>query len=310
MSGPPTTSRTGLLLITLAALSWGTIGIAVSMLYAVAETNPFSVGFLRLMIAAPALLLLCRWMVGPGFWRVQRAHLLPMTMIGVAFAGYQIAYFAAIPRLGVAAAVMINICSAPVFTAVLAAIFLGERLNWAIGLALLGAITGTALLVGGAPQAGDPREIWLGALLALSAGFCYSLVALGGRVVAPHYHPLQPIALAFSLGALLLLPPALIGGLVLSYPPTGWLLLLYLGLVPTALAYGLYLRGLRSVPATVAAILSLLEPLGSTALAVLLLGERLGSLAIGGASLLLASMALLYLRRTRPDENIQPATSS
>jgi drug/metabolite transporter, DME family len=310
MPEPQTRSRTGLGLITLAALSWGTIGIAVSMLYAVATTNPFSVGFLRLLIAAPALLLLCRWMVGPGFWRVQRGHLLPMTLIGVAFAGYQIAYFAAIPRLGVAAAVMINICSAPVFTAVLAAIFLNERLNWAIGLALVGAITGTALLVGGAPQTSTMGELWLGAALALSAGFCYSLVALGGRVVAPHYHPLQPIALSFTLGALLLLPPALLGGLVLSYPPAGWLLLLYLGLVPTALAYGLYLRGLRTVPATVAAILSLLEPLGSTALAVLLLGERLGHLAIAGAALLLASMALLYLRQARPDEISQPVTSN
>jgi drug/metabolite transporter, DME family len=300
-------SREGLLLITLAALSWGTIGIAVSLLYGVAATNPFSVGFLRLLIAAPALLLLCRWMVGPGFWRVRRAPLLPMALIGVAFAGYQLCYFAAIPRLGVAAAVMINICSAPVFTAVLAAIFLGERLTWAIALALTGAITGTALLVGGAPQASGASELWLGAALALGAGFCYSLVALGGRAVAPHYHPLQPITLAFSLGALLLLPPALAGGLVLSYTPVGWLLLFYLGLVPTAFAYGLYLRGLRTVPATVAAILSLLEPLGSTALAVLLLGERLGALAIVGAGLLLASMALLYLRRARPAEADQPA---
>jgi len=81
---------------------------------------------------------------------------------------------------------------------------------------------------------------------------------------------------------------------VLSYPPVGWLLILYLGLVPTALAYALYLRGLRSVPATVSAIITLLEPLGSTVLAVLLLGERLTALGLLGAALLLASMALLY----------------
>jgi DME family drug/metabolite transporter len=116
-------------------------------------------------------------------------------------------------------------------------------------------------------------------------------------VVAPHYHPLQPITLAFSLGALLLLPSALASGLVVSYPPTGWLLLIYLGVVPTALAYGLYLRGLRSVSATVAAILSLIEPLGSTLLAILLLGEQLSGSALIGMLLLLCSMILLYLRR-------------
>jgi DME family drug/metabolite transporter len=282
-----------MLLIAIAAFSWGTIGIAVSLLYSAAETNPFSIGLLRLLIAAPALLLMSRALLGPQFLRVQRRHLPAMILIGVAFAGYQLCYFAAIPRLGVAAAVMINICSAPLFTAVLAAIFLRERLSAATVLALAGAVAGTALLVGGAPLASGPA-LWAGAALALGAGFCYSLVALAGKVVAPFYHPLQPITIAFTLGAILLVAPALAGGLVPDYSPTGWLLLLYLGLVPTALAYGLYLRGLGLVPATVAATITLLEPLGSTLLAVLLLGERLTALGVVGAALLLASMGLLY----------------
>lgn len=294
MGETPVSTRAGLTFVGLAALIWGTIGVAVSLLYALAATNPFSIGFLRLLIAAPALLLASRLMVGPGFWRVQRPHLLVMALIGAAFAGYQLCYFAAIPRLGVAAAVMINICSAPIFTALLAGFFLRERLYWLTGMALVGAIGGTALLVGGAPTSSGPA-LWIGAALALGAGFCYSLVVLGSRVVAPHYHPLQPITMAFTLGAIVLLPPALASGLVVEYPPAGWGLLFYLGLAPTAFAYVLYLRGLRTVPATAAAIVSLLEPLGSTALAVLLLGERLGPAGIAGAALLLASMAVLYL---------------
>ncbi|MGQ9928329.1 MAG: DMT family transporter [Chloroflexaceae bacterium] len=286
--------RAGLACVGLAALIWGTIGVAVSLLYALAATNPFSIGFLRLLIAAPALMLASRLMVGPAFWRVQRPHLLVTALIGAAFAGYQLCYFAAIPRLGVAAAVMINICSAPIFTALLARFLLRERLYWLNAMALVGAIGGTVLLVDGTP-ASSGSALWIGAALALGAGFSYSLVVLGSRVVAPHYHPLQPITMAFTLGAVVLLPPALASGLVVAYPPTGWALLFYLGLAPTAFAYVLYLRGLRTVPATAAAIVSLLEPLGSTMLAVLLLGERLGPGGIVGAALLLASMALLYL---------------
>lgn len=297
----------GLTLITLASLTWGTIGVAVSLLYGVAATNPFSVGLLRLLIAAPALLLMSRALLGADFLRVERRHLPAMALIGAAFAGYQLCYFAAIPRLGVAAAVMINICSAPIFTAVLASLFLRERLEPATLLALVGAVAGTAMLVGGAPQASG-AALWSGTALALGAGLCYSLVALGGKLVAPFYHPLQPITIAFTLGALLLLPPALAGGLVLSYPPAGWMLLLYLGLVPTALAYGLYLRGLGLVPATVAATVTLLEPLGSTLLAVLLLGERLAPLGIAGAALLLASMALLYRGQGPERRQAQPAS--
>jgi DME family drug/metabolite transporter len=306
MSEHQSERRTGLILISIASLTWGTIGIAVSLLYATAATNPFSVGLLRLLIAAPALLLMSRALLGAGFWRVQRRHLPAMALIGAAFAGYQLCYFAAIPRLGVAAAVMINICSAPIFTAVLAGLFLRERLEGPTLIALAGAIAGTALLVGGAPQASGPA-LWSGAALALGAGFCYSLVALGGKLVAPFYHPLQPITVAFTLGALLLLPPALAGGLALSYPPVGWALLLYLGLVPTALAYGLYLKGLGLVPATVAATVTLLEPLGSTVLAVLLLGERLAPIGLAGAALLLASMALLYRRQGTGDRRQGPA---
>lgn len=296
MDGARTGAREGLTQVALAALVWGTIGVAVSTLYGVSATNPVSIGLLRLVVAAPALLLLSRVMVGPDFWRVQRRHLPAMAVIGAAFAGYQLCYFAAIPLIGVAAAVMINICSAPVFTAVLAGLVLRERLTWATIAALVGSISGTALLVGGAPAAAGPNLL-AGAALALGAGFCYSLVALAGRAVAPHYHPLQPITVAFTFGALLLLPSALAGGLVLSYPPIGWALLVYLGVVPTALAYALYIRGLRTVSATAAAIVTLLEPLGSTVLAVLLLGERLTAFGAVGAALLLASMALLYLGR-------------
>lgn len=290
----PSTAAGGMALITLAAFTWSTIGVAVDLLYGLAETNPLSVGLLRLLLAAPAMLIACRLVVGRGCLRIERRHLAVMALIGAAFAGYQICYFAAIPRLGVATAVLINICSAPVITALLARAVLGERLTPTVLAAMAGAVLGTALLVGGAPEAASQSDLLIGAALAFGAGICYSVVGLGSRAVAPHYHPLQPLAVAFSLGALLLLPMALAGGLILSYPPAGWGLLIYLGVVPTALAYVFYLRGLRSVPATVAATVSLLEPLGSTLLAVVLLGERLGGTAIIGAALLLASMGLLY----------------
>jgi drug/metabolite transporter, DME family len=285
-----------MLLIALAALTWGTIGIAVDLLYRVAPaTNALSIGFLRLAIAVPPLLLLSRLLAGRGFLRFARRDALALLTIGAAFAAYQVCYFAAISRIGVAVAVLINICSAPVFIALLASVLLQERLNRATLLALLGATGGTALLVGAAPQTGASGALLTGAALALGAGFAYALVAVAARSIAARYHPVQPIAAAFTLGALLLLPFALAQGLVLVYPLAGWLLLLHLGVLPTALGYALYLAGLRTTPATASAVLVLLEPLISALLALLLLQERLAPLGWLGASLLLGSMALLYL---------------
>ncbi|MCS6888203.1 DMT family transporter [Chloroflexus sp.] len=283
-------------MVVIAALTWGTIGVAVGWLYRVAETNSLSIGFLRLLLSAPVLLITARLLAGPQAFRIQPRHRWTLALIGGAFAGYQVAYFAAIPYLGVAAAVLINICSAPIFTALLARVFLGERLRPSTWLAVGGAVLGAGLLVGGAPQVHSMSDLFIGAALALTAGFSYSLVVLGARLIAANYHPVVPVALSFALGALLLLPAALTTGLVIDYPPLGWFVLLYLSIVPTALAYALYVRGMRSVRATTAATITLLEPLGSALLAILLLGERFTATGMIGAALLIASIVVIARR--------------
>jgi DME family drug/metabolite transporter len=75
--------------------------------------------------------------------------------------------------------------------------------------------------------------------------------------------------------------------------------LLYLGVVPSALAYALFFAGLRTVPGAVASIVTLLEPLTATALATTFLGERLAPAALAGGVLVLAAVAGLYVRRLR-----------
>src|SRR5262249_25481326 len=57
----------------------------------------------------------------------------------------------------------------------------------------------------------------------------------------------------------------------------GWPWLLYLGGIATAGAYAMYTVGLRHVPASVAGVTTLLEPLTATILGVALFGERLGA---------------------------------
>jgi len=80
----------------------------------------------------------------------------------------------------------------------------------------------------------------------------------------------------------------------------GWLLVLYLGLVPTALAYLLFQTGLRSVSATAASIVSMLDPLVAALLAWLLFGETLAATGIAGALLLALSIFLLSGQKVKP----------
>ncbi len=72
----------------------------------------------------------------------------------------------------------------------------------------------------------------------------------------------------------------------------------YLGVVTTALAYLLFYAGMRTTAGSVAAVLTLLEPLVASVLAVVVLGERLRFSAVAGGGLLLAAVVLSYRRET------------
>jgi DME family drug/metabolite transporter len=132
---------------------------------------------------------------------------------------------------------------------------------------------------------------------ALGSALSFSSMVIISRDLAGRYHPVQPYAIGLGFGALLLLVVAGAGrSLVLTYSPGGWALLIYLALVPTALAFGLFLTGIRHTPATVASIAALLEPLTSTLLAWVLFNEQLGPPGVVGAGLLCGAILLLWRR--------------
>lgn len=296
MSTRSTPGGRGLGLIALAAMLWGTVGVATQGIYTISATTPIAIGFFRLGIAAPLLLLISTILLGRGAWRITWRDGATMALIGAMLAIYQVCFFTAIRQIGVAIATLVTLCTAPVMVALIAAVFTGERLTRTVLFALAVALAGTILLIGlpGDHPGGDPLA---GILYALGSAFGYAIVAVAGRRISGHAHPLQINAVAFSSGALVLLALTFPSGPTLVYPPAGWLLLLYLGLVPTALGYGIYLAGIRETSATVATTVTLIEPLTATILAWLLFGERLGGTGMIGALLLGGALLLLALRR-------------
>jgi drug/metabolite transporter, DME family len=290
-----TASRSGAGLILLAATLWGTVGVTTQALYHLTGANALSIGFFRLALATPALALGCFGLIGRRMFRVARRDLAIIALLGLMLALYQVCYFGAIALVGVAIATLVTLCAAPVLVALISTLLTGERPARVVMVALMLAVAGVALIVGFQPGARQQTVNPAGVALALGSGLGYALVTLSGRAVATRYHPLQINAIAFAAGALALLPAAALTGLVVTYPPVGWALLLYLGLIPSALAYGLFLTGMRSTPATAASVLTLLEPLTATILATALFGERLGALGLVGGALLLGAILVLAL---------------
>ena len=289
-----TAKPAGLLAVLLASVLWGTVGVATKAIYKIGETNALSIGFFRLAFSVPAMLLLYQAVYGfPAGKPQSKRDLALMFILGGAMALYQVCIFGAIPKVGVAIATLIAICVAPMVVALLAGWLLGETLSGRVLLALLLAISGTGLLVGWQGRIGQSGQMGAGIGLALGAAISYAIVTICGRMLSGRYPALYPITVGFAAGAMLLLPFALVGGLTLDYAPAGWLLLFYLGIIPTAIGYWLFLYGLRWLPATVASIVTLIEPLTATILASLLFHERLAPAGIIGAGLLLTSMILL-----------------
>jgi drug/metabolite transporter, DME family len=284
----------GLLLVALAAISWGTTGATMTLAAGDAGAGPLLVGWARLAVAAPCLLVIAAlFRARPA---VARGDGLALGAASIAMAAYQVCYFTAVTLTGVAVAALLAICSAPLMIALLAALFLGERLTSAARLSLGMAVAGTALLVIGPRGPGEAAgRSLLGALLALGAGLSYAVYAVGTKRLLARAEPLPLAAVTFSLAALLLTPVLLAESSVRRPLAEVWPLLLYLGVGPTALAYILFTAGLRRIPATTAGMVSLLEPLTATVLGVMVFGESLGPAGMAGAALLLA--ALLRLTR-------------
>ncbi|GGS78536.1 membrane protein [Planobispora rosea] len=292
--------RQGLLYVSLAATAWGTGGAAGALLDRAGGIGPAAVSFWRFAVGAAVILLVTR-VLGHGRRSGSGARPGPARSVvtGVMMAVCQAAYFAAIAESGLAAATVVTIGATPVLVAAGSVVLLRERPG-AAGLGCAGAaLTGLALLVSGdGPGSLSPA----GAGWALLSAAAYAGVTLLNRA-----RPAEPYIVAmggFAAGAVCLLPAALAHGLLPSGEPlASWVLIAYLGAVPTALAYGLFFTGLAAVRATTASVITLVEPVGAAVLGVFLFGERLGPRTAGGAALLLAAVALLALSEGKEQRN-------
>jgi drug/metabolite transporter, DME family len=283
-------------LIVFASVSWGTVGIANRFLFASSATNALSLSFLRLAIAAPLFFLAGWTSLKSRLFDIQRRDLRTMMVMGCLIALSQAFYIAAISYAGVSVSTLIAICAAPVIVVLLSAILAHERVTLMTLIALAAAVGGTVLLIVTPSRSSLSGNVSsLGALLAFLSACSYAGFIFCGRLLTNRYHPLQISTVSFGTGALLLLVCASSTRLALDYQPAGWLILLYLGSIPTALGYGLFQVGIRSLSATLASIVTMFEPLTAAVLAWLLFHEVLGPAGLLGAGLLLGAMAIILL---------------
>jgi len=281
-------ANSGPWLVLLAATLWGTTGTAQALAPTGAE--PTAVGALRLVVGGAGLLVIALWRGQLGSlrnWPVAG------TLCAAGFtAAYQVLFFAAVARTGVAVGTIVGVGSSPVAAGILGFVFRGERpgRRWVVSTVF--AVTGCSLL---AAKGGSVDVDPLGIAMAVGAGASYATYTLAIKGLREGRSPDAVMAVVFCLGGLILLPLLFSVDLHWLAQPRGLAVALHLGLVATALSYFLFARGLSSVPVATAVTLSLAEPLTAGLLGILVLGERLTVPAFIGIGLLFTGLAILAL---------------
>lgn len=309
--------RRGMLYVAFAATAWGTGGAVVAVLYGTSDIGPSAVSFWR-FLGGLGLLLLTR-----ALWRHRRSvrgdsvlrgfvrNKGRIVVTGFGLAIYQTAYFAAVQQAGLTVATVVTLGSGPVLVAVGARLLLDERIGRAGVLAVVSAVLGLVLLMGGADQGTGPHPV-LGLGYGVLSAVGYAGVTLLGRASGRRREggressAFDSMLLSFAVGTVCLFPVALVEGLLPSTEQLLWTVasIGYLGLVPTALAYTLFFSGLSVVRATTASVIALVEPLTAAVIGIVLLDERVNSVVVTGTVLLMC--AVLFL--SRAERSDKPAT--
>lgn len=281
--------------VLLGASLWGIIGLFIQALYG-AGFSAFQIVTLRVVSAALMLTLyLLIWK--PSLLKVEWKDLLSFVGTGIfSIVFFNWAYFTAIEAVSLSVAVIL-LYTGPAFVVVLSRLVFGEPLTLrkaaALGLTLAGCV-----LVAGVIPLHTHHLSWYGLLVGLGAGFGYALYSIFGKYALRKYDPLTVITYTFLFASAFMLP---VSGWSLHPGQWSagyvWPLILGLGFFPTALAYGLYTKGLSMVESGRASVTATIEPVVATLLGVWVFRESLSVYQLTGMALVLAAVVLIQFRK-------------
>jgi drug/metabolite transporter (DMT)-like permease len=285
----PVASWQPVLAVSITVVAWASAFVVIR--YAAHDIRPGALSLGRLLVASVALSVM---MIGRKLVRMNAWEWALTAVVGVAwFAVYSVALNAGEQHVDAGTAAML-IQFAPILIGVLAGFLLGEGFPRMLVIGGLVAFAGT-LIIGIATSTG--RADLAGALLVLLSATVYSIAMVAQKVVLRRIPALQVTWLACLIGTVACLPFAgeLFGDL--SGVPTLTIIgVIYLGLVPTAIAFSTWAYALKYSTAGRLGVTTFAVPPITILLGWLFLGEVPPLLAIVGGALSLVGVAIARRR--------------
>jgi len=230
-----------------------------------------------------------------------------LLLMGAFDAAALLLYFVAVRETSVAIATFFLFIQ-PVWIALLAPRLLGSATERAVYVAIGLALAGLVIILVPALSGDGLHVSALGLLAGFSSGFSYAGFALVVKSLAPRMESASMVLAECTLDGLFLLPLALWQTVGAGYSLTGRDLLvgLVLGLVCTAVAYTLWMEGMRRVRVQHSAVLGFLAPVAAPIYALVLLGQSITAWTLAGGALILAAGILVVLRGQEDLESEPP----
>ena len=214
--------------------------------------------------------------------------LLVLSLFGVTF--NQLFFIAGLKNTSVGHSSLI-ISLSPVFVLLVARMHGLEQLTLLKVLGLAVSLAGVALLVTerGIGSNAGPGPTLMGDLYAMLGAVAFAYFTVLGKEITPRYGTITFNTVTHTLGALVLMPPAMVQlwqGSAAGVSAKAWLSLLYMAGGASVLAYVIFYYALRRLAATRLVALSYLQPVLATLLSAAFLRERITATLLAGAAVI------------------------
>ncbi|MBR5181535.1 MAG: EamA family transporter [Clostridiales bacterium] len=287
-------STLGDILIIIAGLFWGSMGIFVRHLNGLGFTS-IQVACVRL-VTAGILFSLILLIKDPKGFKIKAKDIplfLALGLVSILF--FTCCYFTAI-RLMTMSTAAILLYTSPIWVMVLSVIFLKEKITSRKIIALVLAFAGCVLVSGF-----GGKVTLIGILVGLGSGLGYGLYSIFGTFALKNYQPLTVTCYTFliaGLGSVFVSNPV---DLISKIQAAGSLPKL-LGFIPltavitAVIPFLLYTLGLNKTTASKAAVLATVEPAAATLFGFFVMKESIGPVAVCGILLVFSAITVLSIR--------------
>lgn len=280
----PGSARAGIALVAMSGASFGALAIFAKIAYA-SGADPLTVLAVRFVLAGTCMVVLMR---AGGHTFPRGKTLVALGLLGgIGYVAQSLAYFYAL-TMASAALVALLLYLYPAIVAVLAAVVFGHRLTRVKVVAVVVALAGTALTVGGL-GGGQP----LGVVLGVGSGVAYAIYILLSSRVAPRAGAIPAATVVMLSCAAVLVVVTAARGPAFPSAAAGWLAIAALALISTVVAIVAFFAGLERIGPAEASTVSTTEPVVTVALAALVLGETVSVVQVLGGVLILTAVVVL-----------------